>query len=85
VKRGSSTTYAVTITRTGGFAGTVTLTVSGQKLILTPTFSPAQTSGSTSTLTVVTSRADSAGTRTLTITGSAGTLKHATAVTLRLT
>jgi hypothetical protein len=86
VTRGSSTTYTVTITRTAGFIGDVTLSVTGQTSRDTASFS-VKTLGSgatTSVLTIKTSTQDSRGTRTLTINGVSGTLSHSVTASLAL-
>jgi subtilase family serine protease len=87
IRRGQSTSYAITITRTGGFTGAVSFSVtSGLPSGTTGTFSPNPTSttGTSSTLRVTTSRSASAGTSTLTITGSSGSLTSTATVTLTL-
>jgi hypothetical protein len=81
VTQGQGTTYNVTITPTGGFAGQVNLSVSGLPTGANGTFNPNPTA-STSTLTVTTSAATPAGSYPLTITGTSGALSHQTTVTL---
>jgi hypothetical protein len=81
VSRGSAVSYTITITPVNGFAGNVSLTVSGVPPKASASFSPSSTT-STSTLTVTTSRATGRGSYTLTITGTSGTLSHSTTVTL---
>jgi subtilase family serine protease len=85
IKRGRSTTYTVTITPSGGFTGTVSLSVSGIPSGDSGSFSPSTitTSGS-STLTVNTTAGSARGTFTLTITGTSGTTVHSTTATLTL-
>jgi hypothetical protein len=84
VRAGKAATFAVSTTSMGGFAGNVTLTVTGVPAGATATFapSPVATPGS-STLTVQTTRATAKGTFTLTITGASGALSRQ--VTARLT
>ena len=82
VPRGGSTNYTVTVTPTNGFTGTVSLAVSGCPPSATCTL-PVP-SGSTSTLTVVTTMSTPPGTSTLTITGTSGPLTHSTSVTLQV-
>jgi hypothetical protein len=71
VARGGSTTYTVTIARTGGFAGSVSLSVAGLPAGTTASFSPNPASGS-STLSVRTSTSTPIGTYALTISGASG-------------
>jgi subtilase family serine protease len=83
VRRGNSTTYTVTITPSGGFTGSVSLTVSGLPSRSSASFSPNPVAaGGSSTLTVSTSRQTSTGTRTLTITATSGSLRHTQTVAL---
>jgi hypothetical protein len=86
VTQGSGTTYTATVTPTGGFAGTVTLGVSGLPTGAAGSFSPASlTSSGSSTLTVTTAASTPAGTYTLTVTGTSGSIVHSTTVTLVVT
>jgi hypothetical protein len=80
VRRGATATYLVTITPTGGFTGSVILTMTSNPQGLSGTFSPV--SAGQSTLTVST---NATGTFTLTITGTSGSLTHSTAVGLTVT
>jgi serine protease len=75
-----STTYAVTVNRTGGFAELATLSVAGLPANTSGTFSPNPADGS-STLTVTTAAAPT-GSYPLTITGTAGALTRTAAATL---
>jgi N,N-dimethylformamidase beta subunit-like protein len=83
VLQGGSTSYGVTISPTGGggFAGQVSLSVSGLPSGATGSFAsnPATTS---STLSVTTSASTPIGTSTLTITGISGSLTNITTVAL---
>ncbi len=81
---GGSTTYSVAITRTGGFAGDVALSVGGLPGGATGTFTPNPATGSSSTISVTTSAGTPLGTYTLTIAGSNGSLMH-TSGTFELT
>jgi outer membrane protein assembly factor BamB len=83
VVAGSSASYTVTVSRTGGFASTVTLSVAGLPAGASASFTPSSTS-SPATLTVTTSRAAKPGAATLTITGSGGGTSHSTTVTLQI-
>ncbi len=85
VNRGSSGRYTVTITAVNGFAGTVSLSVSGVPGRVTATFSPTSVTGSgTSTLTISVNRKATTGSHTLTITGASGSLSHSTSVALTI-
>ncbi len=84
VVQGASTSYSVTITPSGGFNGSVTLSVSGLPSGATGTFSPNPATTS-STLSVATSATTPTGSYPLTITGVSGTLTHTTSVTLVVT
>src|SRR5262245_28058919 len=76
VTQGNGTTYTVTVTPTGGFAGTVDLTISGLPAGATATFVPASLASGNSTLTVNTISSTPTGTFPLTITGTSGALNH---------
>lgn len=82
ITQGQSTTYAVTISRTGGFSGAVTLSVSGLGSGATGTFSPNPATGTSSTLTITTTASAATGSPVLTITGTSGSLTRTTTVTL---
>jgi hypothetical protein len=84
IKRGQSTTYNVSITRSGGFTGAVNLGVKGQTPNDAVSFNPASIAAgsTTSVLMVKTSTRDARA--TLTITGTAGSLTHAATATLAL-
>jgi hypothetical protein len=81
VKRGGSTTYAVTITKVNGFSGSVSLSVNGVPNKASASFNP-NPATSSSTLTVSTSQKTSRGTFTLAIKGTSGSLTHTRTVTL---
>ncbi len=87
VQAGNATTYTTTITPSGGFTGTVSLSASGLPAGASASFAPASVAGGSgnSTLTVSTTTATAAGTYTVTITGTSGTLSHSTTVTLVVT
>jgi subtilisin family serine protease len=84
VRRGQSTTYAITITPANGFSGPVTLSVTGLRSGASASFSPNPAS-TTSTLAVTTTSRATRGTSTLTITGRSGSLTRTTTVTLAVT
>jgi hypothetical protein len=84
VRRGSTATYTVTITRLNGFTGSVTLSLTGQPSGSTVTFTPNPATTS-ATLTVVTRSSTSRRTYTLTIRGVSGSLSHTATATLTVT
>jgi hypothetical protein len=75
---GAVVTTNINITRTGGFAGSVTLTVTGLTAGLTATFNPASTTGTTSSLSISASATATTGNVTLTIHGNATGLAEQT-------
>lgn len=79
---GGTATYTVTITRTGGFASALNMSVSGLPSGVTGTFSPNPASGSSTTLTVTASRSVAKGTYPFTVTGSGGAITHTANATL---
>lgn len=81
---GASTTYAIAVTPSGGFAGNVALSVSGLPAGTTAAFSP-NPAGSSSTLTVTTSASTPGGTSSLTISGVSGSLTRTATVSLTVT
>ena len=83
VKRGKSTTYTVAVNRTGGFAASVSLGVSGLPPGATGSFSTNPTTGS-STLSVRTSSSTPAGTFALTVTGTAAGVTRSTSTSLQV-
>jgi hypothetical protein len=85
VTQGNNTTYTATVTPTGGFTGSVTLSVSGLPAGASGTFSPNPLASGNSTLTVTTSSSTPTGSFPLTITGTSGSLTHTANVTLVVT
>jgi uncharacterized membrane protein len=83
VGAGTSTTFTVSIARTGGFTGAVSFAVSGPAGA-TGAFSPNPATGNSSTLTLATSNTIHAGNYLVTITGQNGTLTHSATVMLRV-
>jgi len=83
VKRGKSTTYTVAVNRTGGFAASVSLGVSGLPPGATGSFSTNPTTGS-STLSVRTSSSTPTGTFALTVTGTAAGVTRSTSTSLQV-
>jgi hypothetical protein len=85
VQQGGTGTSTVTITRTNGFAGAVTLTATGLPNGVTAAFNPPAPTTNTSTLTLTASpTATVGGPTTVTVRGNSGTLTEQTA-TLALT
>ena len=84
IKRGQSTSYTITITRLTGFSGSVLFAISGLPSNVTASFTPNPTTGTSVTLSVVTSRNAPASTFVLQITGTSGGLAHAINVSLTL-
>ena len=82
VKHGAGTSYTVSITRTGGFTGAITFSAGSLPRGVSVTFSPNNTSGNSSTMSVSTSNGTPRGTYVLTITAVSGSLSHSTNVTL---
>jgi hypothetical protein len=79
IAQGGSTTYAVSITPTGGFTGPVTLSVSGLPSGTTASFStnPITGGSGTSNLTILTTGSTpSPSVSSLTLTAQSGTLLH---------
>jgi len=83
VTRPNSTTYTVTVSPVNGFAGDVSLAVTGLPYRATATLSanPVAAPG-TSTLTVRTTQSTTRGTFTLRVTGTSGSLTHQATATL---
>jgi uncharacterized membrane protein len=81
VTQGGSASYALTITRTNGFADSVTMSAGGLPTGATATFSP-NPATSTTTLQITTTATTPTGSYPLTITGADGALNHTITVTL---
>ncbi len=81
---GSTAVYTVTITRISNFTPSVALSITGLPSGVTAVFSPASTTGTTSTLTLTAAALATAGTYPLTITGTTTSpaLTHTTAISL---
>jgi serine protease AprX len=90
VARPGSTTYTVALASSNGFAGTVSLQVSGLPGKTSAAFNPSSvglTAGSTGSaiLTISTQRSGPTGNYTLTVTGTSASKTHSQTVTLILT
>jgi hypothetical protein len=84
VTQGTSGNSTITVTPSGGFTGSVTLSASGLPSGVTATFGTNPTT-STSVLTLSASSTATTGTATVTITGTSGSLTHTTTVSLTVT
>jgi subtilisin family serine protease len=82
VTQGAGTSYTVSITRAGGFTGSVTFSVSGLPAGAGASFNPPSTTGNSSTMSVTTATSTPTGSHPLTITGTSGTPTRTTGVTL---
>src|SRR6516225_7922542 len=85
VTQGNGTSYTVTVTPSGGFTGSVDLTVSGLPAGASGSFNPTSLTSGNSTLTITTSSTTPTGSFPLTITGTSGTTTHTASVTLVVT
>jgi hypothetical protein len=83
-KRGTSVSYTVNITASGGFADSVALSISGLPSGVTASFTP-NPATTTSVLTLTLAPNGPRGTFTLMITGTSGNLSHTTTATLTVT
>src|SRR5262249_27323093 len=81
VSPGSPTTYNITVTPSGGFSGSGSLSASGLPAGAAASCPPNPTTRA-STMSVSTSASTPTGTYPVTITGTSGTLAHNTTVTL---
>jgi hypothetical protein len=79
---GNNVAYPVTVTSSGGFAGSVTLTVTGLPPGGAASFSPTSVSGSGSSTMTIGGENLPTGSYVLTITGSSLALSHRATVTL---
>lgn len=83
VTQGSSGNSTITVTPSGGFTGSVTLSNSALPSGVTASFGTNPTT-STSVLTFTASSTATTGTSTITITGTSGTLSHTTTISLTI-
>jgi len=84
---GSQTTLTVMLTRIGGFAQPVVLSLTGQPAGISASFNPSTLSGNqnSATLTLQVDASASPGVSTLTVHGSGGGLTRSVSLTLRIT
>jgi endoglucanase len=82
VNRGASASSTITITRTGGFTGSVALSASGLPAGVTAAFAPASVTGMSSTVTFTASTAATLGPSTVTITGTGSGLTRTSTINL---
>jgi subtilisin family serine protease len=83
VTAGQSVAYTVSVASLSGFAGNVSLSLTGLRTGATASFAPTPVAApGTSTLTVRTTAAATRGTFTLTLTGKSGALVHTATFTL---
>jgi Predicted membrane protein len=85
VVAGNPAIYTVNITRTGGFAGSVDLSMSGLPAGASGTFTPTPASGTSSSLSVTTATTTPTGSYLFTITGTSVSLTRTTTATLVVT
>jgi hypothetical protein len=83
VTQGSSGSSTITVTPSGGFTGSVTLSTSALPAGVTASFGTNPTTGS-SVLTFTASSTATTGTSSITITGVSGTLSHTTSISLTI-
>lgn len=81
VTQGSSGSSTITVTPSGGFTGSVTLSASGLPAGVTASFGTNPTTSS-SALTFTASSTATTGTATVTVTGTSGSLTHTTTISL---
>jgi|GEM_PF-108982 len=82
INQGATGTSTIAITRVGGFTGAVDLTATGLPAGVTAAFSPASTTGNTSTLTLTASNTAAAGAASITINGTSTTGTRSASLTL---
>ncbi len=85
VNPGGTVMSTITITRTGGFTGSVALSASGLPAGVTPSFNPSSTTGNSSVLTVPIPSTTPPGSSTITVTGTGGGLTKSTSIALTVT
>ncbi len=83
VTQGSSGSSTITVTPSGGFTGSVTLSTSALPSGVTASFGTNPTTSSSS-ITLTASSTATTGTSTITITGTSGSLTHTTSISLTI-
>jgi hypothetical protein len=83
VTQGTSGSSTITVTPSGGFTGSVSLSTSALPSGVTASFGTNPTTGS-SVLTFTASSTATTGTSSITITGTSGTLSHTTSISLTI-
>jgi hypothetical protein len=78
VQQGASATTTLTVARTGGFAGGITVTPTGATQGLTVTVAPNPVTSGTATITVAAAAGAATGAATITLTGASAGLPNAT-------
>ena len=82
VNQGASAASTLSITRVGGFVGSVTFSASGLPSGVTASFNPPSTTGATSTVTFTASSAATLGAANVTITATGGGLTRTATIAL---
>ena len=82
INRGASGTSTITVTRTGGFTGSVAFSASGLPSGVTASFNPPSTTGGSSVLSLTASGAAALGPATVMVTGTGGGLTRTTSISL---
>src|SRR5262249_55542809 len=82
INRGASGTSTITVTRTGGFTGGVTLSASGLPAGVSANFNPNPATAGSAALTLSVSTTATLGAATITVTGTGGGLTRTTTVAL---
>jgi hypothetical protein len=78
VVEGTAVSVSVSITRTQGFSGNVTLNISGLPSGASASANPSSTTGNSTTVTITAGKTSPIGTFSTSITGSSGNLTHTT-------
>jgi Protein of unknown function (DUF1800) len=80
INLGAGGTSTITITRTGGFTGSVDLSAGGMPSGVTASFNPASVTGTSSTLTLKATSTAAVGPATVTVTGTGGGMTRTTPI-----